>query len=264
MAESLNYRGLDDIAIAASCDRLPAHPPSKSFTLEGMGPLVEWVLLARAGVLPFPDRTAWIELGWLAPAFEALRSGASTWVAGNQLAGLFHTRTADPEGLRWVSFCKQAQSAAQRIGLSRTVVGQSIAAFYELQGNILEHSGRPHSGLCAYRVTPRDLEFVVGDSGAGVLASLRTCPEHRAIETDAQALRAAISPGTSRHGSGASRGEGFQPIFVGLANYTSDLRFRSGDAALEIERGNPNLQDVKSAQKVRVPGFIASVRCEAN
>jgi hypothetical protein len=66
----------------------------------------------------------------------------------------------------------------------------------------------------------------------------------------------------SRFGA-PDRGKGFRPIFTGLANLSGLLRFRSGDHALGIDGQSPSLVKAHTAQKLILPGFLASVTCEA-
>lgn len=45
-----------------------------------------------------------------------------------------------------------------------------------MRSNIYEHSGRPGTGLAAFRVGEGVFEFAVADSGIGVLESLKPAP----------------------------------------------------------------------------------------
>ena len=51
-------------------------------------------------------------------------------------------------------------------------------------------------------------------------------------------------------------------LFLGLASFNADLRFRSGDHALTISGPNPDLKVAQLAQKPFFQGFLASVRCD--
>jgi hypothetical protein len=67
--------------------------------------------------------------------------------------------------------------------------------------------------------------------------------------------------GVSRFGPQAKRGDGFRPLFIGLANLNGSLRFRSGDHALIIDGRKLDVIAAKTAQKVHLQGFLISVAC---
>lgn len=104
-------------------------------------------------------------------------------------------------------------------------------------------------------------EYGHSDRGIGVLENLRTCPDYAHIADHGEALRLALTDGVSRHGPQAKRGGGFRPLFVGLANLSGSLRFRSGDHALVIEGQRIEAMAAKTAQKALLQGFLASVVC---
>jgi len=95
----------------------------------------------------------------------------------------------------------------------------------------------------------------------GVLESLRTSLDYAALTDHGEALRLALTEGVSRFGPEGKRGNGFRPIFVGLANLSGSLRFRSGDHALVIDGQKIGAVAAKTAQKARFQGFLASVTC---
>jgi hypothetical protein len=106
-------------------------------------------------------------------------------------------------------------------------------------------------------------EFVVADWGVGVLRSLQSCPEFRALDSHARALELTLTDGVSRYGTSAGHGHGFRPLFTGLANLNGTLRFRSGDHALTVEGNNFGTIPWKLAQKVPIKGFCASISCRS-
>jgi hypothetical protein len=136
-----------------------------------------------------------------------------------------------------------------------------MGAAGELVGNISEHSGAADTGIVAYRAGRDGFEFAVADGGVGVLESLNSCPDYKSLTDHGAALRLALTDGVSRFGPSAGRGHGFRPIFVGLANLSGLLRFRSGDHALVIDGQAIDMMAAKTAQKVPINGFTASVSC---
>jgi hypothetical protein len=162
-----------------------------------------------------------------------------------------------------ISFGLAAQKAAMSAGFHRRIAAQFAAALGEMIGNIYEHSGAPASGIAAFRAWDGEFEFVAVDHGMGVLKTLRTCSEYAQLSDHGQALRLALTDGVSRFGPQAKRGHGFRPIFVGLANLSGSLRFRSGDHALVIDGQKIDKMVAKTGQKPYLQGFLVSVACRS-
>jgi hypothetical protein len=106
-----------------------------------------------------------------------------------------------------------------------------------------------------------EFELVVADHGVGVLETLRSGPDYKSLSDHGEALRLALTDGVSRYGRQANRGNGFRPIFVGFANLSGTLRFRTGDHALIIDGQKIDLVSAKTAQKAPMKGFLVSVAC---
>jgi hypothetical protein len=192
-----------------------------------------------------------------------LRGGRGQWICpASRAVGFFRTAREWPEDdTEWVGFGLAAQKAAVVAGFHRRTAAQFAAALGEMVSNIYEHSRASESGIAAFRAGSGEFEFAVADGGVGVLDSLRTCPEHAHLDDHGQALRLALTDGVSRFGPKADRGRGFRPIFVGLANLSGTLRFRSGDHGLVIDGQSFDAVAGKTAQKVHLRGFFASVSC---
>jgi hypothetical protein len=157
-----------------------------------------------------------------------------------------------------------AQRAARAIAkLPGHTPAHLAAAMEEMEGNIHDHAEAPETGVLAFRAASGVFEFVVADRGIGVLASLRSCPDYEGLQDHGRALNAALTDGTSRHGSNSGHGHGFRDMFIGLMNLQASLRFRSGDHALIMDGTSPTLATAQLAQKPMINGFFASVRCEA-
>jgi len=166
--------------------------------------------------------------------------------------------TSDEQEL---AFGLAAQKAAVASGLPTSLAPLLIGALNEMQSNVYEHSGRPASGVAAYRGSRGCFEFVVSDGGIGVLASLASCPDYADVIDQSEALRLMLTDGVSRYGKDAKRGTGFRLLFSGLANLGSNLRFRSGNQALTIRGSNPSTLPWKVLEKPQISGFSAAVSC---
>lgn len=154
-----------------------------------------------------------------------------------------------------------ASRAAQRVGVPQTMARRLAAAIRELESNIVEHSGKPDTGIIAFQATYGAFEFVVADRGIGTLATLRQAPEFSHVTDHGSALDLVLREGVSRYGRSANRGMGFRDLFLGLAAASADLRFRSGDHALSVAGFGPNPTGAALAQKPYFAGFLASVVC---
>ena len=131
----------------------------------------------------------------------------------------------------------------------------------ELESNIHEHVESREPGVVAYRAEAGAFEFVVSDQGVGILESLRSNVEYARLADAGVALRAALTEGVSRYGTGSGRGFGFKPIFTGLIDLYAELRFRSGDHAVTMDGIGPVVATARIEQKAPLRGFFASVRC---
>ena len=109
-----------------------------------------------------------------------------------------------------------ARAGAEAAGFSTPVAQSLAAAIRELESNIHEHSERPASGILAFQSRPSLFEFVVADSGVGVLATLREAEEFSNLTDHGLAMHAALQQNVSRHGRSSGHGNGFRDLFLGL------------------------------------------------
>jgi hypothetical protein len=212
---------------------------------------------SHRALLPPAHKTAWLSLEPLAAFEAALRSGRNQWICPASRGIGFHRTSAawTGEDAQWTGFGLAAQTAAAAAGFHPRTARQFVGALGEMTSNIYEHSGLPASGIAAYRASGGLFEFAVVDGGMGVLESLRTCPEYAALIDHGEALRLALAEGVSRFGPHAERGHGFRPIFVGLANLSGSLRFRSGDHALVIDGQKVGAMPAKGRRRHRLKAF---------
>jgi anti-sigma regulatory factor (Ser/Thr protein kinase) len=262
MNQSLDFDTLDGLAFAAQKGKL--HGLLPSIPAADLGPLIEFEMLSNSGLLPPPNKNDWIKLNGLSVLYREIKGQRRHWVcpeAGR--IGFLRTEQNQPSSeATSIGFRLSAQKAAIAIGFPAPIARQLAAAMGELESNIYEHSGKPKSGLLAFRAHPNHFEFIAYDVGIGILDSIRTCADYSSIGDYGDALSLALKEGVSRFGANAGRGFGFRPIFVGLANLNGTLRFRSGDHALMIDGANPDVMAARVAQKPFLGGFLASIKCE--
>lgn len=262
---TLDFFLLDDLAIAAQRRMIDVSPHLASLELAHIGPLVELLLLSRANAslglsvraLPNSRRRQALE-----KALSADWRGRGVYVAScDQQVGFIATkRDSDgAESANWTQFCKKAQEAAEFAAMPKPAAKAAIGALREIEENIHIHSNRPHDGVVGFRAKPNEFEFVVGDSGIGMLQSLRQHPDYAALDDAGTALRIGLENGQSRYGRDSGRGWGFNTLFIGLANMNGVLRFRTEDHALVIDGLNPSLVTATLAQRATLQGFLASV-----
>jgi hypothetical protein len=266
---TLSFSAVDDLGFAASGARLDLDRLRNRYVPSSLGPLIELLYLVAGGRLPSALQTDWLADNGACAMVSALRDNHDYWVqARDRRIGFVRAirgdRYRDADAL-FTSFLMDAQCAAREVTrLPGRTPGQLVAAMQELENNVHEHSEAAHTGVLAFRATRRVFEFVVADSGIGVLRSLQRCPRFAYLQDHGEALEKALSDGISRFGEDTRRGHGFRPIFVGLANLRASLRFRSGDYALTIDGTSPTLATAQLAQKPMIDGFLVSIQCNAS
>lgn len=259
------FEATDDLLWQAVAGRLPILGPVTLCRSGRIGPLVE--LAIAAAVLPDAYRAVVVEPPLFHQIARAIAEGAIGGAGARARAGVFPLSRlgADidgPEGEIWDQWAKHAENAAVAAGLPRGLAAGLMGALGELQDNVFEHSGRPESGLVAYAASDGAFEFVVADTGRGVLASLRDNPDFAGVTDSGAALRVAASDGASRHARSTGHGYGIGQLFRALAHDAAELRFRSGDYALRLWGDSPSLTgQVELAQKAWLDGLTISVHC---
>lgn len=262
---SASFEAADDLlwqAVAGRLQTLGAITVGRSGQI---GPLVELAMAAVA--LPDAYRALTIEPPLFHQLIRALREGVVSGTGARDWAGVFPLSRFDPDGNGserpiWDQWAKHAENAAVAKGLAGGLAAGLMGALGELMDNVIEHSGRPESGVVAYGASDGAFEFVVADAGRGVLASLRENPEFAELSDSGTALRVAASDGASRHARSTGHGYGIGQLFRALAHDAAELRFRSGDHALRLWGDTPSLTgQVELAQKAWLDGLAVSVRC---
>lgn len=168
---------------------------------------------------------------------------------------------ADPA---WTAFVKRAGVTARNVGFSDSVAAGLAGAIRELADNVIQHSEAPTSAIAAFSRTADHFEYVVADSGIGMLASLRRAPEFRSLRDDLEALPLAITPGMSRHGRGVGYGYGYRAVFLPLRAASGSVRLRSGGAVLQLSGIGPRPDQGRCSQRPYHQGVVVTVRISPN
>jgi hypothetical protein len=173
-----------------------------------------------------------------------------------------YEKDTEQSDARWIAFCKRLEDAAKKSGLQENFAKALVGTFGEMAGNLLEHSKNPSSGLVGYRWNDAEIEYVVADTGIGVLNSLRSNDEYSHIRDSGEALEIALKTGESRHGKTSGHGVGFRSLIQNIANRNSYLRFRSGDHYHMLDGTKDTVQrNTKACSNFN--GFLISVVCKS-
>jgi hypothetical protein len=264
----LNFALLDDLALARERRGAAVLGHLAQINVQRLGPLVELCMLDRMR----PTEPAALDALRTAPALTLVRQAVPdqrdpAGRYGGDLLSRFgaigtNRNPLAEDTVEWVQFCRKAQEAAEFAALPKVIAHGLIGAMRELEDNIHLHSRRAQDGIVAFRGTVDEFEFVVADSGIGVLQGLREAPRYTHLTDAGAALKTALSDGQSRLlDQDPGRGFGFHDLFVSLANLYGELRFRSDDHALTIDGSGPALPQARLAQKATLQGFVISIVC---
>lgn len=256
--ETLTFALLDDIALGLQSKSL-THADLPPVSAENLGPLIEW---HHAQPIIATGTNGWLDPRGFASMLQSLQTQDKWFAPGTASHGFVTARAITDCHTNWTDFAMRAKRAATANGFTADEGGRLVAAMGEFHSNILEHSGRADTGYLVFHASPGGFEFVVADSGIGVLESLRSHPHFAALKDGGTALELALSEGISRHYDQKDRGFGFRPLFVGLANVSRFMRFRSEDHSRELSRADDGSIDAVTRQKTQLNGFLCSVRCE--
>jgi anti-sigma regulatory factor (Ser/Thr protein kinase) len=258
--ESFTFDFLDDIAPGLSSATLKPDdiPP---LTADSLGPLLEWEqILPRLGAAA--ENSSWLSTVDFAELRKQLAS-MNVWFNASETQALVPVAKLLRDSTAWVDLAIRAKRAATRVGLSSDHAGKLVAAIGEIYGNIIDHSDSIESGYVAYAAKGSHFEFIVADRGVGVFRSLRSNPDYSDLPDPGSALELALSEGVSRY-SEPGRGLGFRPLFVGLANVSRSVRFRSGDSGRIVNRFQDGSIQATTTQLADIEGLFCSVLCEAD
>lgn len=265
--QELTFQILDDLVLGVQRGRTNASTVLPMLSVNDIGPLVELLLYVRSDrpLIPSLDRLPQFKrVLALHQALEPNRRGRPVYLDDERTGrsvGFLATSHRSQAGLPWDDFCLKARIAGGQAGLDPTEARALIGALIEIEENVHLHSERVDDGIVGFSASPGRFEVVVGDSGIGVLQSLRSHPDYVALADTGTALRLALENGHSRYGRNSGHGLGFNALFIGLAALNAELRFRSDDHALTISGAGPSLVSATTLQRPPVQGFVASVVC---
>ena len=165
---------------------------------------------------------------------------------------------SEADDLRWMTFCRRLESAAARAGLGDQFAKALTGTVEEMTSNVLEHSEHAETSIVGYRWSQREFEYVVADSGIGVLQSLRKNSYYLNLEDAGKALETAVQEGESRHGHNVGHGLGFRDLLNNIANMNSYLRFHSGNYVLVVDgTQSPPIWETKPCKPLQ--GLLISI-----
>lgn len=252
--EALTFEVLDDLILAHERGRLP---PIQLAPGPCLGSIVELLRFCseHEGIL---DYAATPETAAISRAFQSRRpvyldSGRVGFVTARRAA----YKGGDTYREAFMFAMHKAMLAAE---FPSPFVSGLVGSLGEMESNIHEHSEAVESGLIAYRVTGDAIEYIVADSGIGILSSLQGGAFPSLTDTG-EALKVALADGRSRYGIAKGRGYGFRELFKALSSRNGSLRFRSDDQLLTIKGESPMLSRARLQQRAHISGFSVSVVC---
>lgn len=170
------------------------------------------------------------------------------------------------EDNKWEAFLLRAEKAASLSGVEKPFAKTVIKTLGEMVDNIIWHSEKTETGIVGYQWFKGHFEYVVADSGIGVLNSLRRCSQYSNLQNSGDALSIAIKNGETRFGRNSRRGTGFNNLVLNIAKRCSLLRFRSGNHSLTFDGITSYLNQTAPTPKIRTcanfNGFLISVSCK--
>lgn len=248
---ALTYGLVDELEFA--CAAHERRLPKLEIVVRSLGPLIQ---MHRSPAREQIRTDLSISYDGFHGAWEFLKSSQAIYIDHSDKFGLAVARRDNDAA---IELMQRALVATNRSALPSAAAAQVVSALGELESNIHEHSGDRSTGLVAYEVSDAFAAVYASDIGMGVLSSLRTNPNFSEVEDAGEALRLALQEGVSSS-TDPGRGMGFRPLFVGLASHSGFLRFRSGDAVLDLNGfGHRPTQEVK--ERAAVSGLHVFVHC---
>ncbi|MEQ1605636.1 MAG: hypothetical protein ABL999_12285 [Pyrinomonadaceae bacterium] len=161
----------------------------------------------------------------------------------------------------WQSFLLRSQQAAHAAQGDTSLAKAIASTIAEMSENIIWHSDKIESGIVGYQYSKGRFDYVVSDTGIGILASLSKSDQFLSIPDSTEALKLALKNGVSRF-SNSRRGTGFNSLVLNLSKRGCDIRFRSGDVSLTFEGIRSFRESAPPDPVIRtcpwIPGFTIS------
>ncbi|HEX8549947.1 MAG TPA: hypothetical protein VF681_00190 [Abditibacteriaceae bacterium] len=168
------------------------------------------------------------------------------------------------DGLIWSQFQRRFCQSLKGCNFKGKLPVALTGALHEMADNALRHSGSsikyPARGAVGYCVQEGQMVFAVVDAGRGVLKSLRSNPTLPRFDRDDAALYAAV---LQRNTSDAQKqiGDGFEQVHRALSDLNGQLRFRSGNAVLELDGRGDAREIIPRHGMSKGTGFQLVVQC---
>ncbi|MBZ9708620.1 hypothetical protein LB543_18025 [Mesorhizobium sp. ESP7-2] len=258
--ETLTFDLVDDICLAVQSGTITeADLPTTN--ADGLGPLLE-LRHTQPNILNRDGGSLWLTADRYHELMRNMRETDAWFEPRSGYQGFISVDKLRRDELAWTDFVLRAKRAAISAGFSDDYGGKLTAAIGEFYANVIDHSGRIDSGYVVYSASPGRFEFVVADAGIGVLNSLRSNPTYAHLVDAGTALELALDEGVSRYYTEQGHGFGFRPLFVGLANISRYMRFRSDDHSRSLTRKADGSIDAQTSQLATTAGFFCCVVCD--
>jgi len=257
--ETLTFDLLDDICLGVQGGTVTA-TDLPSTNVDALGPLLE-LRHAVPSLVSGAGGSVWLKTDRYAKLLGQMQSNAWFEETTGRL-GYVSISMLKNDPLAWTDFVMRIKRAAVSAGFSDDHAAKLAAAIVEFYNNVIDHSVDIASAYVSYAASHGRFEFSVADFGIGVLASLRTNPAYKSLSDSGSALELALGEGVSRHYEEDGHGFGFRPLFVGLANISRYMRFRSGDYGRDLVRNKDGSIDARTTQLAHIPGFVCHVQCD--
>lgn len=261
--DALNYDIADDIALAlesgsADVDDLP------KLRVHDVSPALELAHCRPEVASSMQGERTWLDFDAARELLVASTRNERTFTSTDGRYGMISVAEINRDTSAWTEFAIKLKTAAREAGFSTDYSGKALAAVREFFNNVIEHSEKIETGQVFFAAQPGRFEFVVRDRGVGVLNSLRKNPKHKNLNDWGSAIELALQEGVSRHVEELGHGLGFRPVFVGLANLSEYIRFRSGDHCREFFRKANGSINAYTKQSSWLEGFSCTVICTPN
>jgi len=261
--DALTYDIADDIALALESGAA-AIVDLPEFYVYDVSPALELVHCRPEVASSFNGPRGWLDIQAAEALLVASIGNLNTFISTDGRQGMISVAEISRNATAWTDFAVKLKAAAGEAGFSSDHGGKLLAAVREFSSNVIEHSEKIETGQVLFAAQPGRFEFVVRDRGIGVLESLRKNPKFAKLNDAGSAIELALQEGVSRHVEEPGHGFGFRPVFVGLANVSEYIRFRSGDHCREYFQKPGGSIDAHTKQSSRLNGFCCTVICTPN
>ncbi len=167
------------------------------------------------------------------------------------------TSAPDLSDFRLDAFWLEVRKSLTAWGLdSSATAGAIVGAFREMHDNVLQHSGKPFSGLCGFSFADcGSFEFGVSDSGVGLTTAYLSANPGEVTIDSSQLLEDAVLHGKSRL-SDPGRGTGFGTLLRTLRRFDAGVRIRTDCISLNLTPLGGSEYSAELREQAHLPGFV--------